>query len=192
MPMRKTYLNMLFASLPLAAIAPEASAAKGFNFGLDYGQAEARQFCENITPCDSADNSAKAEIGYQFTPFLGVEVGYVSFGTLFDSRDNQFFATQKSNAITGSAVVTLPIAPWFGIYGRGGIAQYESKGSGTVQGVPVKDEKGSTPFWGAGVKFNLNKHFAIRGEYQNYSNISRVDGRKDDVQALYAGILISI
>lgn len=192
MLMRKTYLSMLLAMLSVGAVAPQAAAAKGFNFGADYGQAEARKFCTNITPCDSADASGKAEIGYQFTEFLGVEAGYVSFGTIFDSSDNQFTASQKSNAITASVLGTLPIAPWFGIYGRAGIAQYESKGSGTVQGVPVEDEKGSTPFFGAGVKFNFTKHFALRAEYQNYSNISRIDGRKDDVQALYAGLLFSI
>ena len=192
MSMRKTYLSMLVATLSLGAIIPEVSAAKGFNFGLDYGQAEARKFCTNITPCDSADSSGKAEIGYQFTDFLGVEVGYVSFGTIFDSNDNQFTASQKSNALTASVLGTIPITSWFGVYGRAGVAQYESKGSGTVQGVPVKDEKGGTPFWGAGVKFNLSKHFALRAEYQNYSNISRVDGRKDDVQGLYAGLLFSI
>lgn len=192
MTLRKNYLTMLFATLTVAAALPVTAQAKGFTFGLDYGQAEARKFCQDITPCDSADASGKAEIGYQFTNFVGVEVGYVSFGTIFDSGDNQFLASQKSNAITASVIGTLPIVPWFDIYGRGGIAQYESEGSGNVLGVPVNDEKGSTPFWGAGVKFNLSKSFSIRGEYQNFSNISRVDGRKDDVQALYAGILFSM
>lgn len=192
MLMRKTYLSMLLATLSVGAIVPEVSAAKGFNFGLDYGQAEASKFCSNITPCDSADASAKADIGYQFTDFLGVEAGYVSFGTIFDSTDNQFSASQKSNALTASVLGTIPISSWFGVYGRAGIAQYESKGSGTVQTVPVKDEKGTTPFWGAGVKFTLSKHFAVRAEYQNYSNISRVDGKKDDVQGIYGGVVFSL
>ena len=192
MLMRKTYLSMLLATLSLGAMVPEASAAKGFNFGLDYGQAEARKFCKAISPCDSADASAKADIGYQFTDMLGVEAGYVSFGTIFDSSASQFTASQKSNALTASVLGTIPLNHWFGIYGRLGVSQYESKGQGNVQGVPVKDEKGTTPFFGAGVKFTLNRHFALRAEYQNYSNISRVDGRKDDVQGLYAGFLFNI
>ena len=187
----KTCLNLLLATLSFGAMATEVS-AKGLNFGLNYGQAEARKFCKDITPCDSADASGKADIGYQFTDVWGVEASYVSFGTIFDSSDSTFTASQKSRALTASLTGTIPITHWFGIYGRGGVAQYESEGSGTVLGVPVKDEKGTTPFWGAGVRFNINKHFAVRGEYQNYSNISRVDGRKDDVQALYAGILFSL
>lgn len=187
----KAYLSALLATLSLGAMVTEVS-AKGFNFGLNYGQAEARKFCKDITPCDSADASAKADIGYQFTDVWGVEASYVSFGTIFDSGESTFVASQKSRALTASVLGTMPVTHWFGVYGRAGVAQYESEGSGTVLGVPVKDEKGGTPFWGAGVKFNLNKHFALRGEYQNYSNISRVDGRKDDVQALYAGLLYSL
>lgn len=187
----KAYLSALLASLSLGVMASEVS-AKGFNFGLNYGQAEARKFCKDITPCDSADASGKADIGYQFTDTFGLEAGYVSFGTIFDSSESTFVASQKSRALTASALGTIPVTHWFGVYGRAGLAQYESEGSGTVLGVPVKNEKGSTPFWGAGVRFNFNKHFALRGEYQNYSNISRVDGRKDDVQALYAGILYSL
>lgn len=187
----KAYLSALLTTLSLGAMVSEVS-AKGLNFGLNYGQAEARKFCKDITPCDSADASAKADIGYQFTEVWGVEGSYVSFGTIFDSSDSTFTASQKSRALTASLTGTIPVAHWFGVYGRAGIAQYESEGSGSVLGVPVKDEKGTTPFWGAGVKFNFNKHFALRGEYQNYSNISRVDGRKDDVQALYAGIQYSL
>lgn len=187
----KAYLSALLTGLSLGVMATEVS-AKGFNFGLNYGQAEARKFCEDITPCDSADASAKADIGYQFTDVWGVEASYVSFGTIFDASESTFVATQKSRALAASVLGTIPITHWFGIYGRAGVAQYESEGSGTVLGVAVKDEKGSTPFWGAGVRFNFNKHFALRGEYQNYSNISRVDGRKDDVQAVYAGLLYSL
>lgn len=187
----KAYLSALLTSLSLGVMATEVS-AKGFTFGLNYGQAEARKFCEDITPCDSADASAKADIGYQFNDVWGLEASYVSFGTIFDTSESTFVATQKSRALTASVLGTIPITHWFGIYGRAGLAQYESEGSGTVLGVPVNDEKGSTPFWGAGVRFNFNKHFALRGEYQNYANISRVDGRKDDVQAVYAGLLYSL
>lgn len=187
----KAYLSVLLTSLSLGVMATEVS-AKGFTFGLNYGQAEARKFCEDITPCDSADASAKADIGYQFNDVWGLEASYVSFGTIFDASESTFVATQKSRALTASILGTIPITHWFGVYGRAGLAQYESEGSGTVLGVPVKDEKGSTPFWGAGVRFNFNKHFALRGEYQNYANISRVDGRKDDVQAVYAGLLYSL
>lgn len=187
----KAYLNALLAALSLGVMVSEVS-AKGFNFGLNYGQAEARKFCKDITPCDSADASGKADIGYQFSDTFGIEASYVSFGTIFDTSESTFVATQKSRALTASLLGTLPLTHSFGIFGRAGVAQYESEGSGTVLGVPVRDEKGSTPFWGAGVRFNFNKNFALRGEYQNYSNISRVDGRKDDVQALYAGILFTL
>lgn len=187
---KKFRLCTFVAALPALAFIPQAHAENGagITLGLDYGQAEARKFCDNITACDSADNSMKAEIGFQFTRSFGVEFGYASLGTLLDARDSQFMATQESSAKTLSAVGLMAFSDAFGIYGRLGAASYTTDSSGTVAGVPVRDHDGITPFFGAGLKFGLTDNFSLRAEYQVYSDISRVDGRKDDVQGLYAGI----
>lgn len=170
-------------------MAPTAYAEGGLTLGLDYGEAEARKFCDNITNCDSRDASIKAEIGYQFSRAFGVELGYAGLGTILDADDNLFTASQDSSALTLSGVGLLSFSERFGIYGRLGIARYDTDSSGTVAGVPVKDQDGTTPFYGAGVKFDLTGNLALRVEYQVYADISRVDGREDNVQAMYAGIL---
>lgn len=185
-------LSSLFLALSGSMLSSAAFAApSGLNVGLDLGRVEAKKFCNNITKCDNADNTAKAHVGFQFNPNLGVEVGYVSFGTIFKNNDSAAAATQKASAYTASAVGTINFTDMVGIYGRAGAARYDTKNSGTVSGVPVKDEDGVSPFFGAGVKVNLTDNFAIRGEYQLYSDISKLDGKKDDLQALFAGVVFS-
>lgn len=192
-PMKPLRHCALIAALPLLAIIPQAQAEDGgITLGLDYGQAEARKFCEDIDDCDNADASAKAEIGLQFGKAFGLEFGYVSLGTLLDSGDSQFNASQDSSAMTLSALGKFAFTDRFGIYGRLGAARYSTDSSGTVAGVPVEDQDGVTPFYGAGVELGLSDNFSLRAEYQVYSDISRVDGKEDDVQALYAGILFKL
>lgn len=185
---RKYYLAAL-ATLTTLSFAPAVLAEEsGFNVGFDYGRTEAKKYCDHITNCSDSDKGPKIEIGYDFNKNWGVELGYTSFGTIFDSNEDSLSLSQKSNAVTLSVLGTVPINEWFGIYGRAGYARYDTNNTGEVNGVAVKDETGNTPFWGAGVKFNINEQFALRLEYQNYSDLSDQPGRSDDVQGLFGGV----
>ncbi len=186
---QKIYLSTVCAALFSMSLAPAAMAAEenGWTLGLDYGRTEAKKYCDHITNCHNSDKGPKIEVGYDFNKNWGVELGYTSFGTLFDSNDNSLSLSQKSNAITISVLGSIPINDWFGVYGRVGYARYDTNNSGSVDGVAVKDESGNTPMWGAGAKFTINEQFALRLEYQNYADLSDMPGRKDDVQGLFAG-----
>ncbi len=162
-------------------------AMSGFYLGLNAGQAEARKYCNNIGNCDSADTSVRSEVGYQFNENVGAEFGYTSFGTLFSGNDNNVNASQDASAWTASGLLTWPVAERFGLFGRLGLARYNVSNSGTVQGVSVQNHNGTKPYLGAGVKFDLAHHWLLRAEYQVYTDISGVDGSKDNVQGLYVG-----
>ena len=179
-----TFSVALTGAMSVFAAPPADS---GFFVGLDAGQADAHKYCHNISNCDHSDTSIRGNVGYQFDKNWGAEFGYTSFGSLFRSHDNNFDASQKASAWTLSGVGTLPITERFAVFGRVGAARFSTDNSGTVQGVPVKDEKKLKPYFGAGVKFDVTQNFAVRAEYQLYNSISRVDGAKDDVQGLYAG-----
>lgn len=185
----KTRLCSIVLAAAGTSVVPSAYAAGGVTLGLDYGQAEARKFCENISNCDNSDSSAKVEVGLQLNSNFGLEIGYASLGTILDSKDNQFMASQDSSAITLSALGLIAFTDHFGIYGRLGAAQYNTDSAGTVASVPVSDQDGVTPFYGAGAKLGLTENFSLRAEYQVYADISRVDGKKDDAQGLYAGVV---
>lgn len=59
--------------------------------------------------------------------------------------------------------------------------------SGTVLGVPVVNQNDTKPYYGVGVKFDLDDSWVLRAEYQRYADISRVDGVQDNVQAWHLG-----
>jgi len=185
-------LKTKMAVLSIAVIAATSAYAapdsdSGVLIGLDVGRAEARKNCDGVADCDSSDASIRGNIGYQFDKNWSAELGYTSFGTLFRSNDNNFDASQKANAWTVSGIGTLPLNDRFGVFGRAGVARYETNNSGSVQGVAVKDRQDVKPYLGAGAKFNVTPNFALRAEFQYYADISGVDGSKDDVQSLYAG-----
>ena len=184
---KKIMLSTLCAALLGASINTMAAEDHGFSIGIDYGRTEAKKYCDNIVSCDDTDKGPKIEIGYDFNKSFGVELGYTSFGTVFDSNDNSVRVKQKSNAVTLSLLGTVPIGDYFGIYGRVGYARYDTNNSGVVEGVALDDEHGNTPFWGAGVKFNATEQLALRVEYQNYSDLSDLPGHRDDVKGLFAG-----
>lgn len=186
---RKVYLSALCATFSALSFSSTAFAVdNGLTIGIDYGRTEAKKYCDHITNCSDSDNGPKLEVGYNFNENFAVELGYVSFGTIYDSNENSVSLSQESNAITLSLLGTVPVSEYVGLYARLGYAQYDTNNTGEVAGVPVADEDGSTPFWGAGVRFNLNEKFAIRVEYQNYRDLSNQPGRKDDVQGLFAGV----
>lgn len=179
----------LFASTSGVQAAPQI--LTGVQLGVDAGQAEARKYCDNVANCDSADRSLRFSVGYQFTPNVGAELGYTSFGTLFDASDDVVVAKQEANAWTLSALGTMPLGERFGLLGRLGFASYDVNNSGSIQGVPVESENSIKPYVGLGAKFNLSESFALRAEYQVYTDISGVDGVKDNVRGLYAGGVFS-
>jgi len=188
--MLKNSAKLIVSSMALVgAISSSIALAEdnGFLIGLDVGQVDAHKYCHNISNCDHSDTSFRGNVGYQFDKYWSAELGYTSFGTLFKSHDNNFNANQKASAWTVSGIGTLPFGNRFGVFGRLGVARYSTDNSGTVQGVPVKDEKKIKPYAGVGAKFDITDRFLIRAEYQWLPDMSRVDGAKDDVQGLYAG-----
>jgi opacity protein-like surface antigen len=163
----------------------------GVTLGLDAGQAEARNACDNVINCESDDNAVRVSLGYQFNRMLGLEAGYSSFGTVFESNNNQGVLSQDANAWTLSATGTVPIGDRFGIYGRAGVARFDNETSSTVQGVPVSDDNETKPYFGAGVKMGLTGNFALRAEYQRYKDLANVGGVKDDVDAWSGGVVFT-
>ena len=184
-----TLCMALFAGTTGAHAAPMA--LTGFQLGVDAGQAEARKYCNNITNCDSADTSLRLSAGYQFTPNVGAEFGYTSFGTLFNADNSTVVAKQDARAWTLSVLGTMPFTEKFGLLGRLGVASYNVNNSGTIQGLPIESKNSTKPYVGLGAKFNLTESFALRAEYQVYTDISGIDGVKDNVRGIYAGGVFS-
>lgn len=188
----RTPLFCLALALPsFSGLALADDMGTGLTLGLDGGRAEARNACDNVINCSSDDDTFRVSLGYQFTPMIGVEAGYSSFGTVFESNNNSVAATQDANAWTLSVLGTIPVGERFGIYGRAGAARFDNDNSGTVQGVAVDNDNRTKPYFGAGVKFGLTENFALRAEYQRYKDLANIGGIKDDVDAWSGGVVFS-
>ncbi len=184
--------KMKFSALCSALIAATGvsvaqAGESGVYIGLDVGQAVARKYCDHVTTCEDTDTTVRGAVGLQFNPNWGAELGYTSFGTLFDGQDNNVNAKQDASAWTLSAVGTIPLGASFGLFGRAGVARYNLSNSGTIQGVPVESRHATKPYFGLGAKLDLGPAWMLRAEYQVYTDISGVDGTKDNVHAVYAG-----
>lgn len=184
-------LALALPALPLAALAADDDRGTGVTLGVDAGRAQARNVCDNVINCKDDDTSVRVSLGYQFTPMVGVEAGYSSFGTVFEARNNVASAKQDANAWTLSVLGTWPIADRFGIYGRVGAARFDNNNTGTVQGIPVNNNNRTRPYYGAGLKFALTDNLALRAEYQRYKDLANVSGNKDDVDAWSGGLVFS-
>lgn len=155
--------------------------------GLDAGKAEAKKYCNNIANCDSSDASLRGEVGFQLNPNFAAELGYTSFGTLFKGEDNNVNAKQEANAWTVSALGAFPIAERFSLFGRLGMVKYDVTNTGVIQGVAVKNDNTIKPYFGLGGNFDMTENWTARAEFQLYTDISGVDGSKDNVNAWYLG-----
>lgn len=189
---QKLFFGAAVAVLTCGAYSPAMALPEGLTIGVDVGRTQARGYCRNITNCSNADTGPKIELGYSFNENFGVEVGYTSFGTSFDSGDSSVSLSQDSRVVTVSALGTLPINDWLGLYARGGLGWYKTDNSGVIQGLPARDDSGTTPYWGAGAKFTVSDRLALRLEYQAFTDIARATGRNDDIQALFAGVVFRL
>ena len=187
-------LTTLYLALAGTSVGVQAApmSLMGFQLGLDVGQAEAHKYCTNIANCDSADISVRGSVGYQFNPKVGAEFGYTSFGTLFESTDSSVSAKQEASAWTLSVLGMMPMNDQLALLGRFGFAMYDVNNSGTVQGVPVEEKSSTKPYLALGLNYDLSESFALRTEYQVYTDISGVNGVKDNVRGLYAGALFRL
>jgi len=180
--------NLALAALlaPALAIGSVYAAEPGFYLGASGGQS----FIDDETDNYKIDDDAtgwKAYIGYQFLPWLGVEAGYVDFGSY--SSDNLFEGTELDviNAdIDGSAwegflVGSLPIGP-VDLFAKVGAADITTEVD--TQNFGTDSENDTQLAYGVGAAYNFGKgHWGLRVEAEGYD-----DDEVDNFYFLSAGL----
>jgi len=181
----KTVIAALVATTFAAGSAGAANT--GLYVGAGGGQTTAKASAElldingdpNTFHFDKTETAWKGFVGYQFLPWLGVEGGYVDFGSPQESRtiigvgtiDGEVDATGWEGFLVG----TLPIGPIDLFAKAGGVkADFQLKlhGSALPTNFSEKDSNGMFA-WGAGAAYNLG-HFSIRAEYEAY-DVNKLD-----------------
>lgn len=171
--------RLLTASIIAASLASGAAFAQvgpyvGASIGMSNYSTE-----ECIGDCDKTDIGGKIFGGYMFTPYIGGEVMYGSFGKakvgLADTLNGVPVTVQgefKSSGWAAFLVGQYPIEN-FRLFGKLGFARLDNELSVTAisgaAGGAADDSDSSTEFaWGLGATYMFNKNLGVRAEYENF------------------------
>ena len=141
-----------------AALIAASVQAEGLYVGGSFGPSHIKG--DDVGGLAITDHSAtgiKLYGGYSFTPNIAVEGGYVDFGKFGNSAGHL-----KANGVFVDAVGTWPIVDKFSLLGRVGLIHAKLDGS------DIGSDRGTSVKVGAGVQYDIDQNFAIRGEAEHY------------------------
>jgi opacity protein-like surface antigen len=155
-------------SLPAAAQMRSDPAATNWYLGGSVGRAKAKDFCGRIggaaTACDDTDVAWGFYGGYQFNRNLAGEIGYRWLGHAETTGPSARMATELWEV---DAVGILPLGG-ISLYGKLGLFRAYAKGADAFAGI---NEHTSTATFAGGLQFDVDRRFAVRGEWQRYPKV---------------------
>jgi OmpA-OmpF porin, OOP family len=170
-----------------AAWAQEQQEVSGFYVGGGVGQFNAGiddvdQIDNTVDSWDDDDTAYKFFAGYRVNRFLGFELDYINLGEPSGSVVPGFNVDASIDGFAPYVVGTLPLGPYFELYGRAGYYFYDSNVgvSDTLDNRVEFDEESQDFVYGAGVGANIGEKFNLRFEYERFD----LEGL-DDADALW-------
>lgn len=124
-------------------------------------------------------NKWRLQGGYQFSPNLAVEGGYIDFGTAnYQATYNGGIAQGqlKAGGLDAAALFMLPLYSQVSVFGKAGIVTAKVQSS-LVAGTPADLATGSAsatvvrPLIGFGANFNLTEKADLRLDYDHVSGL---------------------
>lgn len=159
--------------------------------GASIGQSRIDLDCPGGFSCDETDTGFKVFGGYMFTPNFGAELSYTDFGNANASASLGFTRVNVSfdgSAIALFGIASAPINEQFSVFGKLGIASFDTEVTGAVPGFGSSNESESytSVAYGIGASFNVARNIAFRAEWERYR--AKFDGEKSDVDLLSVGV----
>jgi OOP family OmpA-OmpF porin len=152
------------AALSTGAIAQQPTST-GFYGGLGLGESRADS---NRGLTDDKDNVWKLFAGYQFNRYIAIEGGYADIGK-FSASIPSGSASFDTKLLQVSAVGSLPLTTQWALTGKLGMARTDTDISGNVGGTPVaSSDRDTNPTYGVGVRYDFNRTFGLRGEWERF------------------------
>jgi len=207
-------LALAAALAPILLAGATHAAEPGFYLGGSYGQTTIDKDAKDLGldgssipalqdfEVDNTDDGWKAFLGYQFLPWLGLEAGYVEFGSASKTRSVsnadgsglRVNADADFTAWEGFLVGTVPIGP-VDLFAKVGGANLQIDGNANVTttpstGAPTSErtsgnENEAQLAYGVGAAYNFGKgHWGLRVEAEGYD-----DNEVDDFYFISAGIV---
>ena len=158
--------------------------------GASFGQSKMKDAGSQLfgTSFDDTDNAWKVYGGYQFHRNVGVEFGYINFGT-FKGSGGGVSDNWKANGINVSAVGTWPVANEFSLLGKLGFTRWSVEDTVSVGAASGSaKENGIDLSLGIGAQYAFTKQWAVRAEYEVYKNVGKeATTGKSDIDVLSIG-----
>ena len=141
----------------------------GWYIGFGIGQTKFKGGCGQSpgVTCDDTDTAGKFLGGYQFSKNFDLELAYADLGQA-KGTSPAGASTFGTKGFEVAGVGMLPLGGGFSALARAGLFSWK---------VDVKDSIGSADAsgtdltYGFGVKFDFNRDFSIRGEWQRYKDV---------------------
>jgi OOP family OmpA-OmpF porin len=123
---------------------------------------------------DESDTAYKLFVGYMLLPFLGVEGGYVDFGSPNRHYSGAGSVEIETDGWEGYVVGQLPLGP-IDLFAKAGVLSYDVnvKTNGPVLGNLSGNDSDEVGAYGAGAAIALGP-IKVRGEY-TYYDVNHVD-----------------
>ena len=170
-----------------AAFAQQQEEVSGFYVGAGAGQFNAHiddvsDVDATVDEWDEDDTAYKVFAGYRLNRFLAFELDYVNLGEPSGNVVPGFNVDSSVDGFAPYVVGTLPLGPYFELYGRAGYYFYDAtRGvTDTLDNRVEFDEESEDFVYGAGVGANIGEKFNLRFEYEKYD----IEGL-DDTDALW-------
>ena len=162
--LRATTLVLLLA-LPQLAVSQDIP---GWYIGFGIGQTKFKGACDGVSPgvsCDDTDVAGKILGGYQFSRNFDLELAYADLGQAKATLGSAS-STVGAKGIEFTGVGMLPLADRFSVLARAGVFHWNVDTTG-----PSASASGTDLTFGFGVKFDFNRDFSIRAEWQRYKDV---------------------
>jgi opacity protein-like surface antigen len=187
---KKRGLALLIAVGTLGQSFAAFAQTERFYLGVSAGTAQAKERCnEPQTSCEDSDQAWKFFGGYYFNRNIAVELAIGYLGEVerrgLTSLGAPFNSSVESRALELLGVAALPIGNRFSVYGKLGFYRAE-----TYAAILDDTERNADLTFGAGVKLDLYRDVAVRGEWQRYKDVGTTVTGKADVDVLAAGLLL--
>lgn len=180
-PVRVAWMGGLVLLAGLGFCQP--AAAQGF-----YVAGAMSHAAINETVVDDTRNAYKFALGYEFEQVVGLEASWVNFGEFDGTITAAGGSTRVGyDAKTATAAVTgrIPIGEHFHVFAKAGYMFWSTDvkftGTGTDTRFVAGTDHGNDPFYGAGVRVNINQ-VSVFAEWERYK-LNRVN-----IEAISVGV----
>ena len=173
-------LAAAIAALSTGALVPVANAqvqdeVSGFYVGGGVGQFNAGiddvdDVDDAVQGWDDDDTAYKFFAGYRLNRFLALELDYINLGEPSGAVVPGFNVDASVDGFAPYVVGTIPLGPYFEVYGRLGYYFYDANvgRENEIDGRVEFDEESEDLVYGAGIGANIGEKLNIRFEYEKF------------------------